>query len=76
MYKVDAHGEIVATYQTGDGARQLSFAEGRLWVANQDAGTVTGIDAATGEQRTYGFGHRCRRSPHRDPRSPSSSTPA
>jgi DNA-binding SARP family transcriptional activator/streptogramin lyase len=57
VYKVDSHGEVVATYQTGDGARQLSFANGRVWVANQDVGTVTSIDAATGEQRTYGFGH-------------------
>ena len=57
VYKVGARGEIVATYQTGDGARQVSFANGRLWVANQDVGTVTGIDAATGDERTFAFGH-------------------
>ena len=28
-----------------------------LWVANQDVGTVTGIDAVTGAVRTIRFGH-------------------
>jgi len=58
VYKVDDHsGTIVDTYETGDGARQESYADGRLWVANQDVGTVTGIDAATGETRVFRFGH-------------------
>lgn len=57
VYKIDRNGTIVATYETGDGARQLSFAAGRVWVANQDVGTVTGIDAATGELRTFAFRH-------------------
>jgi ABC-type transport system substrate-binding protein len=47
----------VATYETGDGARELSFADGRVWVANQDVGTVTGINAETGQRRTFAFGH-------------------
>ena len=45
------------TYETGDGARQESYADGRLWVVNQDVGTVTGIDAATGDSRILRFGH-------------------
>ena len=57
VYKVDRNGRIVATYQTGEGARQLSFANGRVWVANSDAGTVTGIDVASGDERTFEFGH-------------------
>jgi DNA-binding SARP family transcriptional activator/ABC-type oligopeptide transport system substrate-binding subunit/outer membrane protein assembly factor BamB len=58
VYKVDDHsGRIVDTYETGDGARQESYADGTLWVANQDVGTVTGIDAATGESRVLRFGH-------------------
>jgi len=55
--KVDPNGKVVATYETGDGAHQMSFADGRLWVANQDVGSVTGIDAATGARTTYSFGH-------------------
>ena len=51
VYKIDRSGRIVATYETGDGARQMSYADGTLWVVNQDAGTVTGIDAATGAER-------------------------
>lgn len=57
LYKIDRRGTIVATYETGDGARQLSFDSGMVWVANQDAGTITGVDAATGAERSFRFGH-------------------
>ena len=57
VYKIDRSGQIVATYETGDGAREMSYADGTLWVVNQDVGTVTGIDAATGARRTFRFGH-------------------
>ena len=60
VYKVDRNGRIVATYETGDGPRNVSFANGRLWVSNTDAGTVTGIDATSGDMRTYRFGHPLR----------------
>jgi DNA-binding SARP family transcriptional activator/ABC-type transport system substrate-binding protein len=58
VYKVDRDGHIAATYTIGIGARFLSFSDGILWVANYDAGTVTGIDAVTGKlTATYRFGH-------------------
>ena len=57
VYKIDRSGRIVATYETGDGARDMSYADGTLWVVNQDVGTVTGIDAATGARRSFRFGH-------------------
>ena len=57
VYKIDRSGRIVATYETGDGARDMSYADGTLWVVNQDVGTVTGIDAVTGTKRTLRFGH-------------------
>jgi ABC-type transport system substrate-binding protein len=60
VYKVDRNGRIVETYETGDGAREVSFASGRLWVSNTDAGTVTGIEATSGDMRTYRFGHPLR----------------
>ena len=60
VYKVDRNGRIAATYETGDGARNVSFANGRVWVANTDVGTVTGIDATSGDMRTYRFGHPLR----------------
>ena len=59
VYKVDASGKVADTYPTGDGARAVSYAEDadELWVGNQDAGTVTAIDALTGQTRDYAFGH-------------------
>src|SRR5207249_1196013 len=57
VYKIDQSGQIVATYETGDGARSMSYADGTLWVVNQDVGTVTGIDAASGTERNFRFGH-------------------
>jgi ABC-type transport system substrate-binding protein len=57
VHKVDAHGNLVATYTTGEGARAVSYADGVLWVGNQDVGTVSGIDALTGEETTYRFDH-------------------
>ena len=43
--------------ETGDGAHEPSFSDGKLWVSNQDAGTLTSIDAATGALRSYRFSH-------------------
>jgi ABC-type transport system substrate-binding protein len=57
VYKIDQSGRIVATYETGLGAREMSYADGTLWVVNQDVGTLTGVDAATGTERTFRFGH-------------------
>jgi len=57
VFKVDRNGKVVATYQTGLGARSVSFSDEVLWVANQDIGTVTGIDGITGDVRTFTFGH-------------------
>jgi ABC-type transport system substrate-binding protein len=57
VYKIARSGQIVDTYATGDGARQMSYADGTLWVVNQDVGTITGIDATTGAEKTYRFGH-------------------
>ena len=57
VYKVDRSGIVTATYPTGEGARNVSFSEGVLWVGNSDAGTVTGIDAITGTRRTFRFDH-------------------
>jgi class 3 adenylate cyclase/ABC-type oligopeptide transport system substrate-binding subunit/streptogramin lyase len=57
VYKVDRNGKVAETYPTGAGARTVSFSDGRLWVANQDTGTVSSIDAITGKVSTLTFGH-------------------
>ena len=43
---------------TVKGAVSLSFADGSLWVAGGEAGTVTSVDALTTRTRTLAFGHR------------------
>ncbi|MGI8617265.1 MAG: ABC transporter substrate-binding protein [Actinomycetota bacterium] len=57
VYKVDRTGDIVAQYRTGLGAGHMAYADGNLWVANHDVGTITGIDAITGKMTTLRFGH-------------------
>ncbi|HEY7282450.1 MAG TPA: ABC transporter substrate-binding protein [Actinomycetota bacterium] len=59
VYKIDSSGTVVDTYTTGDGARTVSYDPDadELWVGNQDAGTVTSIDALTGKTRNFRFGH-------------------
>ena len=57
VYKVDESGRVVASYDTGLGANEMSFSDGTLWVSNADVGTVTGIDAVTGERTTFRAGH-------------------
>ena len=56
-YKIDRSGRVVAQYRTGLGATGASFGEGALWVRNEDVGTVSRIDAVTGRQTVYRFGH-------------------
>ena len=57
VYKVDRAGHLVETYATGLGAGFMSYMNGTLWVGNNNEGTVTGIDAVTGELTTYRFEH-------------------
>jgi len=57
VYKVDGRGNLVATYPTGEGARVVSFADGVLWVGNQDVGSASGIDSVTGKETIYQFEH-------------------
>jgi streptogramin lyase len=58
VYKVDPdNAKLLDTYETGEGAHYLSAADGQVWVANQDVGTVTRIDALTGELRTFSMDH-------------------
>jgi peptide/nickel transport system substrate-binding protein len=57
VWRVDRTGSVVGTYQTGAGARPLAFADGTMWVGNQDAGTLSGIDVVTDEVTTLDLGH-------------------
>jgi DNA-binding SARP family transcriptional activator/ABC-type transport system substrate-binding protein len=55
-YKVSPDGKAVATYATGEGADKVSYDDGTVWVANDDAATITAIDAVTGARRSYPMG--------------------
>ncbi|MDP9269799.1 MAG: ABC transporter substrate-binding protein [Chloroflexota bacterium] len=57
VYKIDRAGKIAGTIETGIGAHNVSFSDGQVWVANQDIGTVSGIDVVTGKVTTLTFGH-------------------
>ena len=57
VYKIDQSGDVVATHATGQGAAVGSFDGGIVWVGNSDVGTVSGVDALTGADRTLRFEH-------------------
>ncbi len=58
VYKVDPDtGDLLDTYEADEGSRYLDAGDGKVWVANQDVGSVTVIDAVTGERETYPMGH-------------------
>ena len=57
VYKVDQVGQVAAIEPTGPGASIGSYSDGVAWVANSDVGTVVGIEALTGDRRTFPFEH-------------------
>ena len=57
LYEIDQTGNVAATFATGLGARGVSFADGAIWVANQDEGTVSRVDVVTGAVRNLEFAH-------------------
>jgi ABC-type transport system substrate-binding protein len=60
VYKVGLDSRVLATYRTdeaGVGDSKVDFSEGTVWEGNEATGTVTAIDALTGDRRTYRFPH-------------------
>ena len=57
VYKIDEVGQVAAIEPTGPGASIGSYNDGVAWVANSDVGTVVGIEALTGDRRTFRFEH-------------------
>jgi class 3 adenylate cyclase/ABC-type transport system substrate-binding protein len=60
VWKVDRSGVVVGTYTTGAGAHGPTLSGGVMWVANEDDGSVTGIDVVTGAMQKRHLGHRIR----------------
>ena len=57
VWKVDAEGNLVKSFETGDLPWSVSAANGRVWVANANAGTITRI-GQDDRTRTVRVGHR------------------
>ncbi len=57
LYKFDQGANVVDTIHTGQSATIGSFDGDMVWVGNSDAGTVSGVDAVTGDDRTFPFEH-------------------
>src|SRR5207244_8478872 len=55
--KLSPEGSVVATYHTGEGPDKVSYDDGTVWVANDDAGSITAIDTVTGALRSYRIGY-------------------
>ena len=56
VYKIDDAGRVVDDLpDRNSGARVVSYSDGVVWVGNQDAGTVSAIDADSGDITTYEF---------------------
>ncbi|MDP9343633.1 MAG: serine/threonine-protein kinase [Actinomycetota bacterium] len=51
-----ATGKIVHTFQVGAGAEYVDFGESALWVGNAEDGTVSKIDAVSGQVATIPVG--------------------
>jgi ABC-type transport system substrate-binding protein/class 3 adenylate cyclase len=60
VWKVNRSGVVVGTYTTGAGAHGPNFGDGVMWIANEDDGSVTGIDVVTGAMQQLHLGHRVR----------------
>jgi ABC-type transport system substrate-binding protein/class 3 adenylate cyclase len=58
LLRIDRSGRIDRTIPTGAGARAVSFADGTVWVGNELDGTVTAVDALTGNTDDTATGHR------------------
>lgn len=56
VFRVGRDGQT-RTFQTGRGAGPLAYEAGQMWVANRDAGSISGIDVNTGQVRTVPLGH-------------------
>jgi peptide/nickel transport system substrate-binding protein len=57
VWKVDASGNVLAKIETGDLPWSVSATEGRIWVPNANAGTITRI-GRNDATRTARVGHR------------------
>jgi ABC-type transport system substrate-binding protein/streptogramin lyase len=57
VWKVSTDGTVLPTIRLSAPIKRLAYANGALWAALGEAGTVVRIDPTTGETRPYEIGH-------------------
>ena len=57
VWKVTTDGTVMPTIKLSSAIKRLTYANGALWAALGDAGTVVRVDPITGATRTYDIGH-------------------
>ncbi len=62
IWKVAENGTLVHTINLAADPQALTYADGAVWAANGDAGTVVRIDSTTDAARVYPLGHDLRAS--------------
>jgi DNA-binding SARP family transcriptional activator/streptogramin lyase len=60
VWKVDRFGTPVRSFKLPAAIRNVTYANGGLWAAAGEDGSVVRIDATTNETRTYAVGHHVR----------------
>ena len=57
IWKIGENGRLVTSIKVPATVENLTYADGALWAAEGEAGTVVRIDPTTDAQRTYELGH-------------------
>jgi DNA-binding SARP family transcriptional activator/ABC-type transport system substrate-binding protein len=57
VWKVATNGSVLGTIELQSVVRSLTYADGALWAALGENGTVVRIDPTTDDTREYGLGH-------------------
>ncbi len=60
IWKFGEDGSLVGPIKLAMAADDLTYADGAVWAADGEAGTVVRVDSTTNESRTYALGHDLR----------------
>jgi DNA-binding SARP family transcriptional activator/ABC-type transport system substrate-binding protein/streptogramin lyase len=60
IWKIGEDGSLVGPVKLTAAAENLTYADGAVWAADGEAGTVVRIDPTTNETRSYALGHNLR----------------
>jgi DNA-binding SARP family transcriptional activator/ABC-type transport system substrate-binding protein/streptogramin lyase len=60
IWKIGEDGSLVGPIKLAVAAEDLTYADGAVWAADGEAGTVVRVNSTTNEPRTYALGHDLR----------------